>query len=459
MQDEQQQAAPAQAASGTKVRKDIRADLLFYADVGMALLSQRQIIYLAIAVITAFFYDLGVALICLLLVEVSEILDYRLFQRIRSFRRNRQIELGPIMRSVAINTAFSAGTISLFAIQIATLQGPTTHFMPMFILLAAALFAALHNHQLRGILALRLVIYSAAFLFIPIRDLWIMRPPPTSELWLQFLVSLIVLFFTIDTARGHRTLYRQSMQHFNELVVEHERAKQALIAKAEFLAVVSHELRTPLTSIKGSLDLMASGVLGKLPDEMNGSFDIALRNSHRLASLINDILDFQKIDSDKMEYHPEAVDVDTLVTDAANSVRPLADANQIRLDQLHLPKDTRVFVDKMRIEQVLVNLLSNAIKFSNPGGRVVVNTELADDRVRISVTDEGMGLPENASERIFQPFSQIDSSATRQVGGTGLGLSISKRIVDAHHGLIDFVRHEGKGTTFFVELDLDGGAA
>jgi signal transduction histidine kinase len=438
----------------TKAPSTLRSDLIVYADVGFALLPQRQVIYIAIAAITAFFYDSRVAIVCYLLVQLSEVMDLRLFRNILSLRQRPRAELAPIMRKLYLNTGFSAGTISLFALAIADQQGATTHFMPLFVLLAAALFAAMHNHQLPGVLAVRLVIYSAAFLFIPARDLWIYRPPLSSDLWLQMFVCLIVLFFTIDTARGHRKLYRQSMKHFDDLVIEHERAKQALKAKAEFLAVVSHELRTPLTSIKGSLDMISSGVMGPVPDTIAPALDIAVRNATRLSTLINDILDYQKIDSDKMEYHLEEVAVQDLVTEATNSVRPMAEAEQIMIDQRLLDRPTQINVDRNRIEQVLVNLLSNAIKFSDPGGHVVVNTELNDDRVRISVSDEGVGLPDDAGDKIFQPFSQIDSSATRKVGGTGLGLSISKQIVDAHHGQIDFVRNEGKGTTFFVELSV-----
>jgi signal transduction histidine kinase len=453
MHDGQTQAPPDRVAGHARP-KSIRNDLIVYADVGFALLPQRQIIYLAIAAITAFFYDVRIAVVCFLLVQLSEVMDLRLSRRILELRQKPRADLRHIFRMLYVNTVFSAGTISLFAIAIADQQGATTHFMPLFVLLAAALFAAMHNHQLPGVLAARLTVYSAAFLFIPIRDLWNFRPPLTSDLWLQMFVSLIVLFFTLDSARGHRKLYRQSMEHFDELVVEHERAKQALKAKAEFLAVVSHELRTPLTSIKGSIDLISSGVLGNVPETMAPAVDIALRNSTRLSNLINDILDYQKIDSDKMEYHPEPVEVRDLVTDATNSVRPMAEASAIRLEQKDATQSARINVDRMRIEQVLVNLLSNAIKFSEPGGRVAVTTRLTDDRVRISVSDEGVGLPDDAGQRIFEPFSQIDSSATRQAGGTGLGLSISKQIVDAHHGLIDFIQHEDKGTTFFVELNV-----
>lgn len=433
--------------------RDIRRQLKDYAEVGRALLWQRQMMMGGIALLVAFYYDVRIAIISLCLVELTELLDWKVFNRILNASQISRQQIKRIVVALYVNTALSAGAIGLFAISIAILQGHSAHFMPLFVLFAAALFSAMHNHQIPQLLFLRLGIYGAAFIFIPVRDLWLERPPLTSELWLQLFVGVFVLYFIIDTARAHAKLYADGLKNYAALKVEAHRAKVASIAKSEFISVVSHELRTPLTSIKGSLDLIGSEVLGELPPPMARAFAIARNNSHRLSALINDLLDFQKIEAGKMGYEYEIVDVRKLVSAATEEIRPMAHSRQIAIDAEFLEPTGCVRADKQRLAQVLSNLLSNAIKFSVDAGQVRVRTEALDDRIRISVSDDGAGLPSGAEEKLFQPFYQADSSATRKVSGTGLGLSISKQIVQAHGGVIDFLRHEGQGTTFFVEFD------
>jgi signal transduction histidine kinase len=406
-----------------------------------------------IAFLVAFYYDVRIAVASFLLVQVTELLDWRIFKRILSESNFPPLQTKWILRFLYANTALSAGAIGVFAVLIAQLQGHTTHFMPLFVVFAAALFSAMHNHQIPQILILRLGIYCAAFIFIPVHDLWVVRPPILSELWLQLFVGSFVLYFIFDTARAHAKLYEENLQQLDALKVEAHRARMAATAKSEFLSVVSHELRTPLTSIKGVLDLIGSGVFGAPPDGMVPSLELARKNSHRLSDLINDLLDYQQIDSDKMAYEYELVDVDELVASVTDKIRPMAQSFQITIDVEILDPGNRVRADWKRLAQVLNNLLSNAIKFSMDAGRVQVTTETLDEKVRISVSDVGIGIPVGAEENLFEPFYQGDSSATRVASGTGLGLPISKKIVQGLGGSIEFVRHEGKGTTFFVEFD------
>ncbi len=434
-------------------RKDIRRQLKDYAEVGRALLWQRQLMIGGIALLVAFYYDAWIALISFALVEITEFLDWRVFKKILNMSKISRQQLTRIILTLHVDTALSAGAIGLFAVSIAQLQGHNTHFMPLFVLFAAALFSAMHNHQIPQILVLRLSIYGATFIFIPIRDLWLEKPPISSELWLQLFVGLFVLYFIFDTARAHARLYREGLKTFEALKVEAQRARMASMAKSDFISVVSHELRTPLTSIRGSLDLIGAEVFGSLPAPMIRPFTIARNNSHRLSELINDLLDFQKIEAGKMEYEYEVVEVRDLVMTVTDEIRPMAQSRRVSIGAVVQGPSAAVFGDGKRLAQVLVNLLSNAIKFSMDAGHVQIKTETLSDRVRISVSDNGVGLPTGAEEKLFQPFYQADSGATRKVNGTGLGLSISKQIVEAHGGSIDFLRHDNQGTTFFVELD------
>jgi PAS domain S-box-containing protein len=224
--------------------------------------------------------------------------------------------------------------------------------------------------------------------------------------------------------------------------------------KKEFISTVSHELRTPLTAIKGSLGLILGTMAGQLPEQVRQLLSIADSNSARLISLINDILDLEKLESGAMKFHMELIDLTETVMAALQENQSYADGHQVRLEGLLGDAHYFVMADKTRLAQVMANLLSNAAKFSPPGGTVRVGIRRIDAMVRVTVSDEGPGVPAAFHDRIFQKFAQADSSDTRQRGGTGLGLSITRQILEAFGGRIDFISQEGQGAEFFFELPL-----
>ncbi|MDP3354830.1 MAG: PAS domain S-box protein [Polaromonas sp.] len=229
--------------------------------------------------------------------------------------------------------------------------------------------------------------------------------------------------------------------------------------KTEFVSTVSHELRTPLTSIRGSLGLISGGIAGKLPDAAMKLIGIAKNNCERLIRLINDILDIEKIESGKMQLDLQPMTLMPLMVQAIAANEGFALANSVTLS-LHCDEPgLQVNVEADRLTQVVTNLLSNALKFSPIGGTVEVHVARAGLGVRMEVRDHGPGIPEEFRKRIFQKFSQADSSDTRQKGGTGLGLNISRAIVERMGGTIGFETRLGEGTTFFFELPLWQGPA
>ncbi|MDQ0326522.1 PAS domain S-box-containing protein [Rhodopseudomonas julia] len=222
--------------------------------------------------------------------------------------------------------------------------------------------------------------------------------------------------------------------------------------KNDFISTVSHELRTPLTSIRGSLGLVAGGAAGELPKKAASLINIAHSNSERLVRLINDILDIEKIESGRMPFEPIPVGLHPAVEQAVEASRDyLADRN-VEISVVDDAPDANVYVDPDRLHQVLTNLLSNAIKYSPEDGTVVVNLCRKGDNLRISVIDNGPGIPEAFRSRIFRRFEQADSSATRQKGGTGLGLNIAKAIVERSGGDISFESEPDVRTVFHVDL-------
>ncbi len=223
-------------------------------------------------------------------------------------------------------------------------------------------------------------------------------------------------------------------------------------SKAEFISTVSHELRTPLTSIKGSLGLVISGAAGDMPDKMAPMIKIAHSNCDRLVRLINDILDIEKIAAGKMEFSIQEVNLHEIVTQAIESNKGYGEDRGISFDLISTMPDARVDGDADRLMQVMANLLSNAAKYSPEKDTVEISLARHGKGYRVSVTDKGQGIPEEFHGRIFQKFSQADSSDTRQKGGTGLGLNITREIIEYHGGKIDFVTEQGKGSTFFFDL-------
>ncbi|MBU1689183.1 MAG: PAS domain S-box protein [Gammaproteobacteria bacterium] len=222
--------------------------------------------------------------------------------------------------------------------------------------------------------------------------------------------------------------------------------------KSEFISTVSHELRTPLTSIRGSLGLIVGGVVGELPPQAKAMVDIAHKNSERLIMLVNDILDIEKIESGNMQFDMKPLELVPLIEQALEVNRAYGDQFNVGFVLENPQRAVSVNADAGRLMQVMANLLSNAAKFSSTGATVNVSVECAEKGVRISVADHGLGIPDEFRGKIFQKFSQADSSDTRKKGGTGLGLSITKAIIEQMGGEIGFESERGVGTTFFIDL-------
>ncbi|MGE5640203.1 MAG: ATP-binding protein [Clostridia bacterium] len=226
--------------------------------------------------------------------------------------------------------------------------------------------------------------------------------------------------------------------------------------KKEFTSTLSHELRTPLTSIIGSLQLINSGVLGDLSQDVAELTAVAERNDTRLLDLINDLLDIEKIESGKLTLVPEVFKLGELVREAIVLNKAFGERFKVRFELQGGPADSAtdraVHADRKRLLQIMTNLLSNAAKFSPEGGSVDVTLEERGTVLRVSVHDRGPGIPDNFRSRIFGRFAQADSGTARQKGGTGLGLAISKRLVEMMQGRIGFDPRPGGGTSFWFEL-------
>jgi signal transduction histidine kinase/DNA-binding response OmpR family regulator len=237
------------------------------------------------------------------------------------------------------------------------------------------------------------------------------------------------------------------------MVTDIAERKKAERMKNEFISTVSHELRTPLTSIRGSLGLIRGGVTGEIPQQTLKLVDIAYTNSERLVRLINDILDIEKIEAGKMEFHIQRLELIPIVEKSIEMMRNFANQYNVQLKLNKTVPNIESYIDADRLEQVLVNLMSNAAKFSPAGSTINIEMSMTSQSVvKISVIDQGIGIPDEFKSMLFKKFAQVDASDSKAKGGTGLGLSISKAIVEKFGGKIDCDSVQGKGSTFYIEI-------
>lgn len=299
--------------------------------------------------------------------------------------------------------------------------------------------------------------YGAAQLMgLPFRILFV-QPPLVSEP--GSLVELQIMrqngdLRWVDLLETRLKLAERSMRVLVLRDVTQRRQTEQL--KNDFISTVSHELRTPLTAIHGALGLVNSGTLGPVQGTQQQLLDIAQQNSEQLLNLINDLLDIEKLAAGKMQLSLESKPVLPLLESAIERAEPMARPRQVRLQlQSTLTEPLLVLVDVQRWQQVMANLLSNAIRFSPNQGVVTVTVQQLGKALRVQVMDQGGGVPVDFIPRLFQRFSQADSSSARQQGGTGLGLAICKELLERMRGQIHYQPVPTGGACFYFDIPCE----
>ena len=250
------------------------------------------------------------------------------------------------------------------------------------------------------------------------------------------------------------TLERRVADRTSELSLANAELSRVMQSKDDFLSAMSHELRTPLNAILGLSESLSEGVYGGLTDKQSKSINTIAESGHHLLSLINDLLDIAKIGAGKMDLDWTNSNLEDACKSSMRFISGLASKKKISVSLFTDPIASIIHADQRRLKQILVNLLSNAVKFTPEGGHISLQTRSNPERnaIEISVTDNGIGISNSDIERLFRPFTQLDSKLSRQYAGTGLGLSLVLRLAELHGGSIEVKSELGKGSCFTVSL-------
>jgi signal transduction histidine kinase len=254
--------------------------------------------------------------------------------------------------------------------------------------------------------------------------------------------------------RSNAQLELRVIERTAELNRTNRELEHANQAKDEFLATMSHELRTPLNSILGLSETLLEQRQEPLSEQQQKSLEIIATSGRHLLELINDVLDLSKIEAGKFDYYPQAIEVNALCQSSLSFIRGQAMRKSIDVRYEEDKTVDKIHADPRRLKQVLVNLLTNAVKFTPENGMVTLQVRSDADRdlIQFSVIDTGIGIAREDLNKLFQPFSQVDSSLTREFEGTGLGLALVQRLTDLHGGSVEVESEPGRGSRFTVSI-------
>ena len=262
-------------------------------------------------------------------------------------------------------------------------------------------------------------------------------------------VQAFVLFGVDVTARRDA---EETARRLAEAQIARARAEAANRMKTEFLAVMSHELRTPLNAIAGYVQLLEMGLKGPVTPEQVADLERIRESQAHLLGLINDIMNFARLEGGRVAFHYDDVPVNSLLDTMVAVTEPQTKAKGLGYRVARCDPDVSVWADPEKTRQILINLVSNAIKFTQPGGRIAIECEVSDDEVAVHVRDTGQGIPRERLDDIFEPFVQVNPSFSRAHQGVGLGLAISRELARAMHGELTVESMIGRGSTFSLCL-------
>lgn len=266
---------------------------------------------------------------------------------------------------------------------------------------------------------------------------------------LAYVVYALLLFFVLVFFNRY-SIIRNRIKH--DLLMEHfekEKMDQLSQLKLSFFTNISHEFRTPITVIKSYFENIAPNWKDFPEEKISQDFSVITRNINSLNRLVNQLLDFRKLEQDKMIIMPEKGDIIPLITSCITSFNIIAVTKNIELSFQHNIEKLEFWFDEDKMEKIINNIISNALKYSNEAGKVIIRVEELDDEIKIEIEDTGIGIPQNIQSSIFERFYQANS-LKNSVASTGIGLNLTKGLIDLHHGRIELFSSEGNGSNFIL---------
>ena len=277
-----------------------------------------------------------------------------------------------------------------------------------------------------------------------------------SRIWANVVITALrdrsgklVGFAKVTRDLTERRESEQKALHDATRLAEVEAANRA---KAEFLAAMSHELRTPLNAIGGYAELLKMGVRGAVNDAQMEDIDRIIRSQRHLLGIINDLLNFSRIEAGKIQYELEPVDLRQVIESVTAMVSPLAEAKDIAVNRVECPDVIVAVADRPKVEQIVINLASNAVSYTEKGGWLTLKCGIDGDKVWASVSDNGIGISPDKLDAIFEPFVQVGRTLSTGHHGTGLGLAISRDLARGMQGELSVTSTLGEGSTFTLSL-------
>lgn len=249
---------------------------------------------------------------------------------------------------------------------------------------------------------------------------------------------------------GNKKEFLGLMKIFNDL----SREKKINSLKSEFVSIAAHQLRTPLSAIKWAIRMVLDGDAGAINDEQKDLLTKGFISNERMIRLVNDLLNVSRIEEGRYGFNFEELTMSQICDPLVEGMEDLFKKNEIIIDYIKANEDYKVYVDRERIRIVLQNLLENAVKYTQRNGRIVLTVKKVADKIKVSVKDNGVGIPKKDQEKLFTKFFRAQNVVRIQTDGTGLGLFIAKNIIDKHNGEIGYVSEEGKGSEFYFTIPI-----
>ena len=252
----------------------------------------------------------------------------------------------------------------------------------------------------------------------------------------------------------NKSLQRKIDEATKELRFSNRQLQRLDEAKNEFISMASHQLRTPLTSIKGYLDMMLEGDLGKITPTQRAVLREAFSSSERMVRLINDFLNVSRLQTGKFNIDKQKIDIAQILRDEVALLKVVADQRSVEMDLKIDKKVPLITADSEKIRQVMLNMIDNAIYYSNPHKKVIISLKNSNGAIEFTVKDSGIGVPKSEQANLFGKFFRGTNARKKRPDGTGVGLFLARKVILSHDGEMIFESEEGKGSTFGFKLPV-----